>query len=289
MLFFLRRKEAMEMIIGSYSTLADWSGSGNFAPPGKFPPQWMGDNGLPTMNNWFLFPSNMNYIGASNWRNIAVDRWDSQNMCTVFDQPPTPCVRVATKKGTSIPVATQFAHQKKPHSFESDWLTFDWWTEFGTTDVPDIAPPAAQWTTTCYNSENGFVVDPERAFVSTPFGMDNFTIRLSDDGRPVGSLGDVHVKFLPTNFAQAKVQFLLENGADANTLVFNANNYKTPVKIFVKYLREGETYFNVIATGGGYDIPYILTQGQRQPQRETKSAAFRAVTCLHGIVGYGCS
>jgi len=230
----------------------------------------------------------MSYKGSDTWGNKLVDRWDSVSTCRLFGGPPVPCTRLATLTQTSVPYAVQFGHQKKPNSFESDWLSFDLWTYFSTTDpnISSITPPEAAWPSKCYNFENSLVVSPQRGYVSTASGMDNFTLNLPENARPVDELGPVTIQFRPTG--SSCVAFMLENGSNADGLQFTTSNWKTPVRIFLKYLHDGETYFNIVATGGGYDIPYILLPNQKDPEKDTKSGSMRAIACANGIVGYGC-
>jgi len=268
----------------SYTTMPDWP-TGTFQPPGKFPPQWINSNYKVDLSNWFAFPSDMTYAGSSVWRGVPVDVWNSDSACSLFGHPPVPCTQLATKKGTNIPAATSYSHQKKPNSFESDWISFDWWSEFDTVDVPDIDLPETSWTTKCYNNENGLKVNPERAFVSTTFGMDNFTLQLTS--RPINGLGSIAIKFVPVK-PNPTVSFLLEDGRIADGLSFDSSSWNVPVRIFLKYLSEGETYFTIVATGGGYDIPHISSTRQSNPAIDTRSYSLRALTCANGIPGWGC-
>jgi len=165
-------------------------------------------------------------------------------------------------------------------------MSFNWWTSFSTNNVPVVAVPNAAWTTKCFNSENGFNVVQERGFVSTASGRDNFTISLT--AKPIDGLGSVNITFQIAGLSTPSVQFQKEDGSNADGMTFDASNWNTPVSIFLKYLKDGETYFNVAAVGGGYDIPYVLSNNQNSPQTETKSSTLRVVTCANGQVGYGC-
>jgi len=269
----------------SYTTTGGWSTS-YFSPPSYFPPQWISNDSI-SMSNWFSFPDDMVYQGPSTWRSQKVDLWSSSSTCVVFDLPPQPCTRLATTQGGNTPVAVQFSHEKHPHSFENDWISFDWWTSFSTDNIPVINPPVGPWPTKCYNAENGFEVSPVRGYVSTPFGMDNFTLTLPSNAKPISGLGPVTIHFELSGPDPPAVRIVLANGNNADGLQFTTANWNSPVRIFMKYLSDGETYFNIIATGGGYDIPYILSPNL-QPSNNTKSSAMRVLTCLHGQVGYGC-
>jgi len=211
---------------------------------------------------------------------------NSEQDCAVFGGPDIPCVRLATHQDTNIPAATQFAHQKHPKSFDSDWLSFNWFSSFDKDDVPAIELPETQWTTKCYNTENGFKVDPERGFVSTTAGRDSFTLQLT--AKPIESLGSVRVNFQVSGVSDSTVLFQKADGTDANGLLFDSSNWNVPVTIHLKHVKDGETYFNIVATGGGYDIPYVMSSKQNHPQTETRSSSFRVLTCAHGQAGYGC-
>jgi len=285
---FSRKADADGTSYCSYTTIPDWSG-GTFTPPSYFPSHWV-SKGTITISNWFLFPNDMAYTGSDMWGNNLVDRWDSVSTCRLFGGPPIPCTRLATLNQTSVPYAVQFGHQKKPNSFESDWLSVDLWTYFSTTDtnISSISPPEALWPSKCYNFENSLEVSPQRGYVSTASGMDNFTVNLPENARPVDGLDPVTIQFQTSGSTPSCVDFLLENGGSANGLQFTSSNWKTPVRIFLKYLNDGETYFTIVATGGGYDIPYILFPNQKGPEKNTKTGSLRAIACANGIVGYGC-
>jgi len=238
------------------------------------------------MSAWFDYSSTpMVFSGAGTWRDVLVDLWDSVKTCTLFGKPPVPCTRLATRTNTADFVANQFAHQKAPNSFESDWISFDWWAAF-TAETATLPLPTS-WVTKCYNTENGLLVSPEQGYVSTPQGMDNFTLALRTP--PIVGLPPVKVTFSTGVSCNNCVQFVLADGSSANNLVFTANNWNIPVPIFLKYLTDGETYFYIVAVGGGYDVPHVDSEYQTTPQTSTRSASLRVLTCVHGVPGWGCN
>jgi len=265
----------------SYTTIPDWP-SGSFMPPGKFPPNWIDDGDI-HIHNWFSNLNDLEYEGAFTLDHIDVDVWESEEDCSQGSSPSDlPCHSLAVFEDTNRPLQITAAH-KQEGDFDSDWVTIDWWNSFETTNIPDIVPPSSHWTTSCYNTENGFVVSPERGFVSTKSKSDNFTIHLRSE--PVSSLGPVTVQFQTSPLTPPTVTFVLANGDSASSIEFDNTNWDDPVRIFLKYKTDGETNFNIVATGGGYDIPFILLNKQNSPQTETRSASFRAVSCVHGQVG----
>lgn len=269
----------------SYSTVPLWSGT-SIEPPGIFPAHWVTSTGSIEMLNWFLFPSDMAFVEVSELRGIDVEEWVSNKECTPFGST-IPCNYLAVTEGSSTPIATQTAHEKSPFSFESNWISYDYWTDYGSTNVPHVTPPQ-DWTSQCSNSENGLSIFPQRAFVSTPAGMDSFTVSLQTNGRPVKSMGSVTVR-IQVATSPATVEFVLDNGATANSIEFTHDNWNVPVTVHLKYLTPGTTQFQLVASGGSYSIPYILSKFQRVASVDVRSATLIAYACEKGVVGNGCS
>lgn len=270
----------------TYTTHPDWP-TGTLAPPGKFPPHWHVD-GKVLMSGWIDFGSDtMTYSGTGIWRNIDVNHWESVRTCSLFGEDPIPCARLATPvDDDNTPAATVIAHQKTPNTFESDWISFDWWTSFEAT-APSINLPFGDWTKNCYNRENGFVLAPEHGYVTTPSAMDNFTVVLTSS--PIASLGPVNVQLKVERSCTNCIQFQSANGSPLSRLTFDATNWNVPQQVFLKYLKDGEVYFTLTGTGGGYDIPLVSSLKQTGPEIGTRSYSVRALACSNGVAGWGCN
>jgi len=270
----------------SYTTRPDWP-SGTLEPPGKFPGHWIVAGEI-QLSNWFDFSSEiMEYTGTGVWRGINVDHWESESTCAIFGEDPLPCARLATPENDdTTPVANVMAYEKTPNSFESDWISFDWWNSFEAI-APQISLPFPAWTTTCYNHENGFLILPEHGFVVTPTETDNFTVALT--ARPVASLGPVTVTFKVGTKCVGCIAFQSAAGYTITSISFDDTNWNIPQLVFLKYLKDGETHFTLTATGGGYDIPHARSMKQTGPEIGTRSYSIRVQTCANGVAGWGCS
>jgi len=125
------------------------------------------------------------------------------------------------------------------------------------------------------------------AYVSTPIGRDNFSLSLS--GYPIDLLGEVIVYFMFDDGACIDcVAFEDYAGNPIDSISFTSKTWNSPVQIFIRYLKEGETYFFVVAEGGGYSIPEWHSFIKEDGTAATMSHGHRILTCATGTVGYGC-
>jgi len=237
-----------------------------------------------TLGNWFNIPDNLVYKGIQG----GYDSW-SEPGCDK-QHPGAVCEDILAVTNTTTPYKITTSYEARPHRFEHNWWLQDTWTAWnpGKHLVQRYLP--AKWETTCYNEDNGFTVNPVRGYVSTKSGMDNFTVVLA--AKPVASQGNVTLKFVYGVGQCTKcVTFVLANGQSADGITFDAKTWKTPVTVYLKYLSDGETYFFITATGGGYGISHWYYDGRfdGSPQQRTISYSMRSLTCANGIPGYGCN
>jgi len=246
-----------------------------------FPSLWKHSNTI-QMLSWFLYDDTMNYIGNTTHEGITVDQWNSTKTCAVFDQEPQSCYSLSVKINDAVPVLQKLSHQKAPDSFEEDWLQIEYWLSYS--PIRPIINPPSQWLTTCYNSENGFNIDPVHGYVSCPQGNDNFTISLT--APPVSTLGNVNVQLtILASSCTDCITFQTLDHQPLTSLTFTASNWNTPQRVVIVYLKEGETYFYPSATGGGYEIK---NWAQGIMQDRTSGMHLRGVSCGNCIPGYGC-
>jgi len=244
-------------------------------PEQLFPQSWSGDGFFPvTVASWFFAPTTMTYAGSYWWNGTQVDSWIGGGSCFFYEY--IPCYRYITKKGTNIPIVNYLSHNAPRNSFEPNWISTNNWIRFSTENIPtaQLEPPANA-RINCWNGRNGFEISVNnRAFVSTPTGSDNFTIALHAEGAPISEYGPVAVTF---EVSPATMKFVTKTGGNLNTIYFTAANHTTPVSVFLKYVSEGDTYFTIRASGGGYSLAGNSVQ-----------VSYRIVTCAAGKVGYGC-
>jgi len=121
-------------------------------------------------------------------------------------------------------------------------------------------------------------------YVAVPSGDDNFTISLT--APPVHRLGDVVVKFNTVSLGCANcIALRSASGVGLTKLTFTSENWNIPQRVFIHYLKSGDSYFQPYATGGGYEIKN-WESGAREER--TLGSSMHAVTCLKGIPGFGC-
>jgi len=220
----------------------------------------------------------MVYGGKITFKGIDVDEWYSTEQCTLFGNAPQPCNKLLASIDDTVPVFQQLSHQKRPISFEEDWLQIEEWNTF-MPKTPTILPPS-EWLTTCYNSQNGFNINPVHGYVTCPAGNDNFTISLTSP--PVSSLGDVTVYFANSASCTDCITLQTLNRQPLTHLTFTSSNWNTPQTVLIVYDKDGETYFYPWATGGGYEILH------GENEHRTVGANLRGISCAHCIPGYGC-
>jgi len=205
--------------------------------------------------------------------------------CSETDFGTLPCDKISTIKDTNHP-ATVFLAQEASGQFLNSWWYNDEFLSYEESVGPILPPP--NWITNCYNIQNGFAMDPfGRGFVSTPEQSDSFTLALSS--LPIDALGPVNVLFMfDRETCVDCVAFEDKNGEPIETLTFTSENWKNPVTVNIVYLAEGETYFFIVGSGGGYEIPnwesLFISTGAK-----TVSHGHRVLTCRGGIAGYGCN
>jgi len=260
-------------------------GSGLNYPPEAFPDHWDRNYNI-KIQSWVELPSHMTYSGVVSESGNEEDIWMSMDMCYETDYGTLPCNKIATRKDTNIPTSVFYSQDSGGSSFRTSWWYLDKYERYS--EVIDPINPPENWLTRCYNMRNGFDMDPwGHAYVSTPKGTDNLTIALT--GIPIDDLGPVIVSFrFDGETCIDCVAFEDEDGNPLDSISFTSKNWKNPVRVHIRYLRAGETYFFVVAEGGGYSIPEWHSYFKEDGSAMTMSHGHRILTCDEGTVGYGC-
>jgi len=231
-------------------------------------------------------PSGMTYSGVVSESGNQEDTWVSFDMCYETDFGVLPCNKIATRKDTNIPTSVFYSQDSGGASFRTSWWYIDRYLHYSETATEIQAPE--NWLTRCYNARNGFDMQPwGHAYVSTPLGTDNFTLALTSI--PIDDLGPVVVSFMYDGETCTDcIAFEDEEGNPLDSISFTSQNWKNSVLVRIRYLREGETYFFVVAEGGGYSIPEWHSFFKEDGSAGTMSHGHRVLTCEAGVVGFGC-
>eukprot|EP01124_Arcella_intermedia_P029533 TRINITY_DN626_c0_g1_i1.p1 TRINITY_DN626_c0_g1~~TRINITY_DN626_c0_g1_i1.p1 ORF type:complete len:384 (+),score=56.06 TRINITY_DN626_c0_g1_i1:72-1223(+) len=276
-----RTLDGTEQTYCSYTTNINLGSQ--YQPPDLFPQHWS-DNSTITISSWFNFPAPMVDDGLQTSQGRDVHAWYSQNKCHVFGANEVACRVIFTDPlNFNLPVFHQIAYQKEG-TFEYSWVVVEDWNSYDES-APAVSAPG-DWLLRCFNRENGFLVDPVRAIVSTPTKSDSFKISLS--ASPVAALGSVFVRFsvLPTTCTDCFQLFESPNAeAPIEYLEFTVDDYDKPKTVFVKYIKAGEGFFTPVAEGGSYGIGNWENGAY---DTKTVGHAIRVLTC-EGTVGYGCN
>jgi len=160
------------------------------------------------------------------------------------------------------------------NSMNGGVLFLDLWTGLNetTTNSTEVQIPA-NWTTSCYNTENGIYVSTLSGYYASPSRMLNMSLSLRS--KPISELGPVNVTAV---IYGENAMLVREDGSKLDYVQFDSDNWNIPVPIFAKYAYSGFTDLRFIANGGGYDIPHVEYNNQ-EPVRSTRSDTYTVWTC----------